>query len=317
MPVSEPSETATEGLHFELAAFEIFLVHGGDFQFAACRGADAGGDIDHGVRIEIETDHGIVGLRLLGFLFDGGAVALRVEGSHAVAFGVVDAVAENGGFALLLCRGDGRLEHSAEACAVENVVAEHETHAVIADEFAADEEGLRQTVGRGLLGVSELHPEIGTVAQQTAETGQIVGRGDDENVAYAGEHQYRNGIVDHRFVEDGKQLFADPFGDGIEARAATSGKDNSFHGDDVMLKSGTFCPKVDYFCSKVERFLLKSGVLLLESRVGLATTCALLKVHAPFSFAFSLSGVRSLDQFGKNGGGGGQEAAGEFDDETF
>ena len=46
---------------------------------------------------------------------------------------------------------------------------------------------------------------------------------------------------------------------------------------------------------KVERFLLKSGVLLLESRVGLATTCALLKGSALFSVAFSLSGVRSLE----------------------
>ena len=150
----------------------------------------------------------------------------------------------------MLCGGDGRLEHAAEAGAVENVVAEHETDAVLADKFATDKEGLCQTVGRGLFGIGELHPEVGTVAQQAAKTGQVVGGGDDEDIPYAGEHQYRDGIVDHRFVEDGKQLFADPFGDGIEARAATSGKDNSFHGDDVMLKGGTFCPKVDYFCSK-------------------------------------------------------------------
>jgi len=57
-----------------------------------------------------------------------------------------------------------------------------------------------------------------------------VGRGDDENVAYAGEHQYRDGIVDHRLVENGEQLLAHAFGDGVEARAAASGEDNSFHG---------------------------------------------------------------------------------------
>ena len=84
---------------------------------------------------------------MLGFLFDRGAVALGVEGGHTVALGVVDAVAENGGFVVFFGCGDGRLEHPAEAGAVENVVAEHETDAVLADEFATDEKGLCQTVG--------------------------------------------------------------------------------------------------------------------------------------------------------------------------
>ena len=56
-----------------------------------------------------------------------------------------------------------------------------------------------------------------------------VGSGNDEYLANACEHKHRNGIIHHRFVENGEQLFAHSFGDGIEARAASSGQYDSFH----------------------------------------------------------------------------------------
>ena len=58
---------------------------------------------------------------------------------------------------------------------------------------------------------------------------KIVWCGDDENLSDASQHQHRDGVIHHRFVEDREELFAHSFGDGIEARAATSCQNDSFH----------------------------------------------------------------------------------------
>ena len=98
---------------------------------------------------------------------------------------------------------------------MENIVAEHEADAVVADKLAADDESLGEAVGRGLLGIAEVDSIVGSVAEQAAEAGKIGRSGDDQYVADSGEHEHGNRIVDHRFVVDRKQLLADSFGDGI------------------------------------------------------------------------------------------------------
>src|SRR5262249_1903453 len=50
--------------------------------------------------------------------------------------------------------------------------------------------------------IGEREAELGTVAQQRPEQRLIARRGDDQNVAYAGEHQRRQRIIDHRLVVD-------------------------------------------------------------------------------------------------------------------
>ena len=112
---------------------------------------------------------------------------------------------------------------------MEDVVAQNEADAVVADEIFTDKEGLGQTVGRRLLSVGEVDAKRRAVAEKTAETGQVFGRRDNKYVADAGKHEGRDGIIDHRLVENGDKLFAYAFGDGIEARTATSGQDYSFH----------------------------------------------------------------------------------------
>ena len=93
----------------------------------------------------------------------------------------------------------------------------------------ADNERLGQTVGRRLLGIGEVHAVVGAVAKQATKRRQVFGSGDDQDIPDSGEHEHRDGIIDHRLVVDGQQLFADAFGDGIKPGAAAAGQDNTFH----------------------------------------------------------------------------------------
>ena len=67
------------------------------------------------------------------------------------------------------------------------------------------------------------------VAQKMLKPRCIFRCGDDQNIPYAGQHKHRDGVVDHRFVKNGNELFADAFGNGIKACAGATGQDNSFH----------------------------------------------------------------------------------------
>ena len=111
-----------------------------------------------------------------------------------------------------------------------------QAYAVVADKFASDQKSLCQTFRGRLYGVFQLQTQRVPVSQQTAECSLVFRCGDDQNFPDAAEHQYRQGVVDHRFVENGQQLFADPFGDGVQAGAAASGQDDSFHGKNFSVK---------------------------------------------------------------------------------
>src|SRR5690606_17141027 len=63
-------------------------------------------------------------------------------------------------------------------------VAEDEAYVVPSGEVFADEEGLREAVGRGLFGVAERDAEVAAVAKQLAEVGQVVGGRDDADDAF-------------------------------------------------------------------------------------------------------------------------------------
>ena len=113
---------------------------------------------------------------------------------------------------------------------MKDVVAQHQAHAVVADKLASYDESLRQSVGRGLFGILEPHPEIIAVPKQAPERRQVFRGRYDENLADSRQHQCRDGIIHHRLVIDGQQLLAHAFGDGVEARSASTRQHNSFHG---------------------------------------------------------------------------------------
>ena len=103
---------------------------------------------------------------------------------------------------------DGRASGSGnelrEAGAVEQVVAQHEGGTLAVEEVRANQEGLGESVGRGLRGVLKLQTPLRPVAEQPLETGAVFGGGDDQDLADAGQHVHRQRVVDHRLVVDGQ-----------------------------------------------------------------------------------------------------------------
>jgi len=112
---------------------------------------------------------------------------------------------------------------------VEDVVAQHQGHGRARDEFAADEERLRETFRLRLLGVVQLQAQRGAVAQQRAEPRQVFGGADDQDFADARQHQDGQRVIDHGFVVHRQQLFADDPRDGIEPGPRTARQNDAFH----------------------------------------------------------------------------------------
>ena len=98
----EPREATTECLHLQLSILEEPLVDGRDLQLTACRRPDVLRHMHHLVGIEVETNYGIVGFRMLRFLLYGETVTLAVELRHAVTLRVADPIAEDGCLPVLL-----------------------------------------------------------------------------------------------------------------------------------------------------------------------------------------------------------------------
>ena len=239
----EPGVAAAEGLDRELAALEVHAVEVGDLVLAAggrgnlCR---APADV---ARVEVQAGDGVVGLRAGGLLLDGDGVVLGVELHDAEALGVVDAVAEDRRALAGLGARNSAAQAAREAVAVEDVVPQDERAGLAAGELGADDEGLCEAVGDGLLGVGEAHAVVGAVAQQALEVGQVLRGGDDQDVADARQHEGGERIVDHRLVVDGQQLLARHAGERVETSAGAAGEDDAFHKRPFLISRGWAIPQ--------------------------------------------------------------------------
>ena len=147
----QPGKAAAEGLDLQLAGLKEFLVDGGDFQLAPGARFDMGSHIYHPVGIEVQAHDRIMGFGLFRLFLNAEAVPVDIEFGHAISFGVTDPVAEYRGFPLLFSILHRTGEQFAEAVAVEDVVAQHQAGAVVADEFFSNDECLGKAVRRGLL----------------------------------------------------------------------------------------------------------------------------------------------------------------------
>ena len=90
----EPSKSSPHGLHHQSILSEILLIDTCDFKFPACAWSDCPCNIKHIIRIEIQSHNGIVALWGRGFLLYGHTLAAFVELYNAIAFRVVDPIAE-------------------------------------------------------------------------------------------------------------------------------------------------------------------------------------------------------------------------------
>ena len=211
----EPCETSREGLDLQFTVLQEFLIDSGDLEFASCGGFDTVGYFHYLVGIEVEADYGIVAFRMFWLFLDGKAVAVPVEFGYAVAFRVIDPVAENCGFIFFFSSLNCVFEYFGESCSMEDIVTEDEAGGVIAYKVLADDEGLCEPVGRGLFGVGEVYSIIAAVTEEALESGEILRGGDYQYITYSGKHEGGDGVVDHRLVEDGEELFAYAFGNRI------------------------------------------------------------------------------------------------------
>ena len=120
-------------------------------------------------------------------------------------------------------------EHSCETLPVEDVVAKHKAHIIVADKLLANDERLRKSVGRRLHCKCEVHAYLLAVAKESAERRSVLRSGDYENVAYSGKHKHRYWVIHHRLVVDGDKLLRCSLCAGIKACARASCQYYSFH----------------------------------------------------------------------------------------
>ena len=91
------------------------------------------------------------------------------------------------------------------------------------------QKGLGDALGLGLLAVINREPPGAAVAQQLAEPGQILWRGDEAKLPDAALDERRQRVVHHRFIIDRLELFARHQGKREQPRTGAPGQDYAFH----------------------------------------------------------------------------------------
>ena len=184
----QPGVATAEQLHVERAVLEVHAVEVGDFQLAARRGLDLLCKLDYALVVEIETGDSVVRLWLLRLFFNRNHVAICIEFYDAEAFRVVDVVAEHSRLTVLrrVCR---RFQAFAQACAVENIVAEHHRARLVSDELLTERERLRQTVRGRLHLVGEVHTVAAAVTEKPLEIWQVRRRRNNQNITNSRQHE--------------------------------------------------------------------------------------------------------------------------------
>ena len=225
----EPGIAAAEAIHGQIAAIEIGADHIGDLELAALRGLQGAGDRGHVAVEEIETGDCPARCGVGGLLDDiRGAAGLGIEADHPVTLGILDLIGENRRAAgRRRCRG--HVAFRAHRVAMEDIVAEDQRRGAAGEEFLADQEGLGEPLGLRLHRIAQVDPERDTGPQQRLEHRQVARGGDDQDVADARQHQYRERVIDHRLVEHGQELFRDRQRRRIEPRARSTGEDDALH----------------------------------------------------------------------------------------
>lgn len=108
---------------------------------------------------------------MLGLFLDGNSVVVRIEFHHAKALGIVYVVAEHSSAAICLSILNRLAQVAAKAVAIEDVIAQNQCARFAGNKFLADNERLRQAIGRRLLRVGKRHAKLGAIAQQALKVG--------------------------------------------------------------------------------------------------------------------------------------------------
>ncbi len=161
------------------------------------------------------------------------AVAVELDDAVGRRFG--DVVGEH----VTAVRVDALPQARAQPRPVEDVVAQDEGDALVADEVGADEERLREAFRARLRGVGHRDAEVRPIPQQPLELRLVLRRRDDQDLPDAGHHERRQRVVDHRLVIDGHELLADALGDRVQPGARAASENDSTHGGTAYLPRQT------------------------------------------------------------------------------
>jgi len=223
----EPRRATRQRLQPRAPGLDIHVVHVSDLELAARRGFQLGCDIEHFIVEEVQARDGQLALWALGLFLYAEELTTRPELSHAVPLGIFDLVAEEQRAIELPARLSQLLP---KAGAVEDVVAEDQTDRIRPDEISTDDERLGQAVRRCLNRVAEAHAQVFAGAQQALEQGQVLRCRNDQHLLDTRQHQYRQRVVDHRFVINRKQLLRDHPGQRIKPGATAASQNDALHG---------------------------------------------------------------------------------------
>src|ERR1051325_1601620 len=171
----EPRVAAAELLDAQLAALEVDAVQIGDLQLAARRRLQRRRELRRAMIVEVPPRHREVRARLLRLFFDADRARLIVELDDAVALGVEHAIREDG---RSVARGGGAPKRLRESMTIKDVVAEDDAARRAGHELGSGDEGLRQSAGIRLFGVTDPNAPLAAVPEGTLKQRLGGGRGD-------------------------------------------------------------------------------------------------------------------------------------------
>jgi len=120
--------------------------------------------------------------------------------------------------------------------AVEDIVTEHKRAGTTRDEVLPIVEGPCKSVRLWLNHVLQRDAKLASVTQQTLEVRCVLRSRNNEDVAYARQHQCAQGVVHHGLIIHRQELFARHGRQRIEACATSSREDDSPHCSPLQSK---------------------------------------------------------------------------------
>ena len=136
---------------------------------------------------------------------NGLTVLVKLHNSETLR--IVHIVAKHRCALAVFCILDCCLQALLQPVARKDVIAQHHSHRIIADEISTNNKGLCQSIRRRLNSIGQIHTKLVSITQQVLETRSILWCGNNQNIADAGVHQNGHRIINHRFVVDWQKLF--------------------------------------------------------------------------------------------------------------
>ncbi|MNQ99632.1 hypothetical protein D3C85_1153780 [compost metagenome] len=193
----EPCKAAAQPANLQSATPQVFSIDIGDFQLATGGRFHRFCDVQHTVVVDIDAWNRITAFGVRRLFLDRDRLPHSVELHHPVTLGILDVIGENA------CAIDKTAYGAREIIAAgEDIVAEHQDDAIRADKIRRNQKGLRDSFRTRLLAVFNLYSPLRSVSQQVLVPGQILRGRDQAELLYARCDQYRQGVVNHRFVEN-------------------------------------------------------------------------------------------------------------------